>query len=266
MRLFCWNINGIRAALKKNLIQKVLELEPDVLCLQEIKADPGIVVNLKKKELSRLLEKYYFFFHSAEKKGYSGVATLVKKKIKVRKEFTKLDLKEFDQEGRILGLSLEYGRYSFLLFNIYFPNGRKNRERVDYKLSFYEALFDYLEQIRESYKNKIIICGDYNTAHQEIDLHDPRTNQKTSGFLREERDWLDLIQRKSYFDTFRYFYPDQKDIYTWWDQRSRARERNKGWRIDYFFAREELKNSLKSAGILDKLEGSDHCPIFLELI
>ena len=266
MKLISWNINGLRAALRKDLTQKILEqLEPDVLCLQEIKADLSIIESLRKKELKELLQDYLLFSHSAERKGYSGVATLVRKNIEVKKELKTLDLTEFDTEGRTLGLSLTNKKHSFLLFNIYFPNGTSSKQRVNYKLAFYKALFSYIQRLEELYQNKIIICGDYNTAHQAIDLHDPKSNQKTSGFLPEEREWLDYLEKQAYIDTFRYFYPQKKEAYTWWDQRTRARSRNKGWRIDYFFVKETLRASLKKAEILSEIEGSDHCPVLLEL-
>ncbi len=252
-RLISWNVNGIRAVLKKGFWEIVEnDLKPDILCLQETKADDSIMA-------SGVLEKdgYDLAWHSCQlRKGYSGVATL--SKIPAQEKKAGLGLASFDPEGRVV--VSDFGH--FVLLNVYFPNGGKGPHRVEYKLKFYAACLDYCEKLRRSGK-KIIITGDFNTAHQEIDLHDPKNNHKTTGFMPEERAWLDKLVTHGYHDTFRVLHPEQANIYTWWDLRTRSRDKNKGWRIDYFFASEELLPNIQEAFILPEVQGSDHCPVGL---
>lgn len=253
-KLVSWNVNGIRAILKKDFWSVVHEIKPDVLGLQEIKADDSIMQSEILKH-----EKYSVHWHSCTlKKGYSGVATL--SAIPVVQAVQGFNLEKFDPEGRVIITK----HADFTLLNIYFPNGGQGPHRVDYKIEFYDACLAYMENLRAQ-GEKIIVCGDFNTAHHEIDLHDPKNNQKTSGFLPVERAWLDKLVAHKYVDTFRHFQPEAKDVYTWWDMRTRSRATNKGWRIDYFFVPEELKNNLRSAFVLPEFMGSDHCPLGIEI-
>lgn len=252
IKLFSWNVNGIRAAYKKNALAWFYKDRPDVLCLQETKA--------RKEQLPQELtetEGYYTYFIAAEKKGYSGVALY--SSIEPENIKSGIGNKKFDTEGRIL--IADYKK--FMLFNIYFPNGKQSGERLKYKLDFYEAFLKYVDKLKDLGKN-IIICGDVNTAHKEIDLARPKENEKISGFLPEERAWIDKFLSHGYIDAFRIF-DDKPEQYTWWDLKTRARERNIGWRIDYFYISESLKKKVKSASIMPDIMGSDHCPIGIEL-
>jgi exodeoxyribonuclease-3 len=252
MRIVCWNVNGIRAISKKTFPEWFAKEAPDILCLQETKAHPSQLDDEIKN-----FNGYKSWFFSAEKKGYSGVAVYSKHLPKrVSAGFSE---PVFDSEGRVLELEFE----NFILFNAYFPNGGRGPERVKYKLDFYDSLFRRAEALRQKQKN-IIICGDYNTAHKEIDLARPKENQRTSGFLPEERAWIDKIVGMKYVDIFRE-YNKQPGQYTFWDAFTRARERNVGWRIDYFFVSEEARPLVKNASIHMDVMGSDHCPIDLEL-
>ncbi|MEM0493149.1 MAG: exodeoxyribonuclease III [Candidatus Thermoplasmatota archaeon] len=252
-RLISWNVNGIRAADKKGLYRWFQSESPDILCLQEIKADLSqLPPHLKNTP------GYYSYYNPAARRGYSGVAVFTKyKPIMVKTGF---GIKEFDSEGRIL--IMEYPR--FTLFNIYFPNGKQNQERLDYKLRFYDAFLDYVDRVKKE-GSDIIVCGDFNTAHRAIDLARPRENEKISGFLPVERAWIDRFIEHGYIDTFRYFHSDEQGAYTWWDIKSHARERNVGWRIDYFFVNKEFISNVKSSFILKDVQGSDHCPVGITL-
>ncbi len=251
MKLISWNVNGIRAIYKKGFLDFVKEENPDILCIQETKAREEQIPD-------RIMDlEYNKYFSSAQKKGYSGVAVFTKEKpLKVEHGF---GIKKFDSEGRILILYFK----NFILFNIYFPNGKASPERLKYKLDFYQAFLDYAENVKKENKN-IIFCGDVNTAHKEIDLARPKANEKNSGFLPIERKWLDLVVSKGYLDAFRIFNKEAKN-YTWWDYKTRARDRNIGWRIDYFFISKEMKNKVTNCYHLNNVLGSDHCPICLEL-
>ena len=252
MKIICWNVNGIRAADKKGLYDWFKKENPDILCLQETKALPEQVPSHLKNT-----PNYHIFWNSAEKKGYSGVVTYTKAKPKdMKKGF---GIEKFDSEGRIL--ITEYSK--FLLFNIYFPNGKKNQERLDFKLDFYDTFLSYADNLKKQGKN-IVVCGDFNTAHKEIDLTRPKENEKISGFLPIERAWIDTFIDHGYIDTFRYHCKDP-DKYTWWDFKTKARERNVGWRIDYFFVNKEFIKKVKKSYILSDVMGSDHCPIGIEL-
>jgi len=252
MRILSWNVNGIRAADKKGFFDWFKKEKPDILCLQEIKAQP--------EQLPPYLRNtpgYNVYINSAERKGYSGVATYSKiKPENIKKGF---GIEKFDREGRIL--ITEYPE--FMLFNIYFPNGKKNQERLDYKLDFYDTFLAYADNQKAEGKN-IVVCGDFNTAHKEIDLARSKENEKTSGFLPIERAWIDTFIDHGYIDTFRYFNKEPGQ-YTWWDIKTRARERNVGWRIDYFFVNKEFIRHVKKAFIMPEVTGSDHCPIDIEL-
>jgi exodeoxyribonuclease III len=250
VRILCWNINGIRAAWKKGFPGWFSNEAPDILCLQETKAQPDQL----DYEITHF-EDYKSYFNPAEKKGYSGVAIYTRHEpLNVQMGFNN---HYFDSEGRVIEMEFE----NFILFNVYFPNGGRGPERVKYKLDFYDALFRHTEELRQRQKN-IIICGDYNTAHKEMDLARPKENQKVSGFLPEERAWIDKIVAMNYVDTFREF-NTEPGWYSYWDQISRARERNVGWRIDYFFVSKEARPRVTNAAIHMDVMGSDHCPIEL---
>ena len=252
IKLISWNVNGIRAAYKKGFLDWFKSAKPDILCLQETKAMreqlPDDLLNV---------DGYSSYFSSAEKKGYSGTATYTKV-IPVKVE-NGIGIKKFDSEGRFLVTEFE----EFILFNIYFPNGKAKEERLQYKMDFYEAFLKHLKKLLKQGK-KIVICGDVNTAHKEIDLARPKPNEKISGFLPQEREWIDKLLKTGFIDTLRVF--NQKpEQYTWWDMMTRARDRNVGWRIDYFFISDNLKDNLKNAFILSEVMGSDHCPVGIEL-
>ncbi len=251
-RILCWNVNGIRAIWKKGFQEWFVKENPDVLCLQETKAQPEQLA----EEIMRIGDfKSYFF--SAEKKGYSGVAVYSRQEpLQVNSGFNN---PQFDSEGRVLEVEYE----KFVLYNVYFPNGGRGPDRVKYKLDFYAELFKRAEFIRKQKKN-IIVCGDYNTAHKEIDLARPGPNAKTSGFLSEERAWIDKIIDMGYIDIFRE-YNKEPGQYTYWDVITRARERNTGWRIDYYMISSEMRSMVSNATIHPNVMGSDHCPIELEL-
>ncbi len=251
-KIFCWNVNGIRAIWKKDFQSWFQKAGPDILCLQETKIQPDQLSD----EIKQLGGGWSEFF-SAEKKGYSGVATFSKvPPIDVKSGFGN---PYFDSEGRVLQTDFR----DFTLYNVYFPNGGRGPERVKYKLDFYNELFFQVEKKRKKQKN-IIVCGDFNTAHKEIDLARPKENEKNSGFLPEERAWLDTIINLGYLDIFRE-YNQKPDEYTYWDNVTRARERNAGWRIDYFFITKEMRKLVTNASIHQKIMGSDHCPIELDI-
>ncbi len=252
MRIISWNVNGIRAAEKKGLYDWFKKESPDILCLQEIKAQPEQV-----PPYLRNMPGYNVYWNPAERKGYSGVVIFSKERpIDSKKGF---GIDKFDNEGRTLICEFP----SFILFNIYFPNGKKNQERLNYKLDFYDTFLAYADNLKTKGKN-IMVCGDFNTAHKEIDLARAKENEKISGFLPIERAWIDTFIDHGYIDTFRYF-NKEPDQYTWWDMKTRARERNVGWRIDYFFVNKELLPHLKKAFIMQDVMGSDHCPIEIDI-
>jgi len=253
MKLFSWNVNGIRAVARKGFLDWLESESPDVLCVQEIKAKPEQLIQDLRQPAG-----YYAYWNSAQRKGYSGVTTWsVAEPLSVEAGF---GVDEFDVEGRVL--MAEYP--GFKLFNVYFPNGRRDLERLDYKLRFYTAFLDYCAVLHDR-GERLIICGDFNTAHRAIDLARPKQNQKTSGFLPEEREWLDRYLAHGFVDTFRALHPDEAGRYTWWMYMRNARARNIGWRIDYFMVSEALMPAVTEATILSAVMGSDHCPIVLEL-
>ncbi|MFZ2498690.1 exodeoxyribonuclease III [Methanosarcina sp.] len=250
--LVSWNVNGIRAALKKGFLALLLEQKFDNVCIQETKASPD-----KLPREAKNIPGYYNYFVSAEKKGYSGVGIFSKRKpLNVKNG---MGIEKFDREGRFLRVDYE----DFTLMNIYFPNGKASQERLDYKMAFYDAFFDYANALKAEGR-KLVICGDVNTAHKEIDLAHPRENETISGFLPKERAWVDRFLDAGYIDTFRIFNSEGGN-YSWWSVRTRARERNVGWRLDYFFVTENLRENVRSASIYSEITGSDHCPVGLEL-
>jgi exodeoxyribonuclease-3 len=252
MKLISWNINGIRAAWKKGFLDFVTAEQPDILCVQETKIQHDQLTPEMKD-----VGGYRSYWSMAEKKGYSGVATYTKPEPQsVRTTF---DSHALDTEGRVV--HAEYP--DFHLLNVYFPNSGMGPERLAHKLSFYDEFLDLTERLRKAGKG-VIVCGDVNTAHTELDIARPRENEKSAGFLPEERAWVTKYLGHGYHDTFRLFV-SEPGHYTWWDMKSGARARNIGWRIDYFFVSEELRDRVRAAGILPHVQGSDHCPITLEL-
>lgn len=254
MKIFSWNVNGLRATYKSGHWGDVFEHEPDILCIQETKASPEQL----SEELLNVRGYQAFFSSSQIKKGYSGVAIYSKNKPDVVEHG--IGISEFDEEGRII--IAHYG--NTVLLNVYFPNGGQGPHRLDYKLRFYDAFLEYIEKLRKKGKS-IIFCGDINTAHEEIDLARPKENQENTGFLPEERAWLDEVVRVGYIDTFRKFFPNKTESYSYWDLKTRARDRNVGWRIDYVFISPDLQQNLKNAFILSSVFGSDHCPVGVEI-
>lgn len=251
-KILSWNVNGIRAAHRKGFVDWLVKEQPNILCIQETKAH---VEQLSHDLIN--VEGYHSYFSSGERKGYSGVALYTKvKSIDIKTGF---GIKQFDNEGRIL--IAEYPE--FTLFNIYYPNGKSSEERLKYKMDFYDAFYNDVNKLKDKGK-KIIICGDVNTAHKEIDLARPKENSQISGFLPEEREWIDKFLESGYLDTFRMF-NNEPDNYSYWDTKTRARERNVGWRIDYFYVSKNLKENVKSAFIMPEVMGSDHCPIGIEV-
>lgn len=255
MKLISWNVNGLRAIFKKDFKQAVEVMSPDILLLQETK----IQGHQRTDEMVDLGSFQSHWSYSLVKKGYSGVAAYSQPVPRVVRDG--FGIERFDSEGRVL--ELDYG--DFVLFNVYFPNGQSDEERLQYKLDFYEDFFKYTDDLK-SRGRSLIITGDFNTAHNEIDLKNPQSNKDRSGFLRIERDVLDDIVARGYVDTFRHFYPDTVQ-YSWWSYRFNARKNNAGWRIDYFFVTQDLIENKKitDSFILNDIFGSDHCPVGIEV-
>jgi len=252
IRVFSWNLNGIRAAYKKGFLDWLKEAGPDMLCVQETKVQ-------KEQLLQELIDVsgYKSYFTSAQRKGYSGVALYTREE--PEKVWHGLGIERFDAEGRVL--IADYGY--FMLFNIYFPNGKASKERLRFKMDFYDTFLEHVKRLKSEGKS-IVLCGDVNTAHMAIDLARPKENEKVSGFLPEERAWIDRFIESGFIDTFREF-NSESGQYTWWDYKTRARERNVGWRIDYFFVSEDFMEKVTSSYILPDVMGSDHCPIGIDI-
>ncbi|MCX8000021.1 MAG: exodeoxyribonuclease III [Leptospiraceae bacterium] len=253
MKFLSLNCNGFRAAVSKGFEEWFLSKDYDVLALQEIKA------HLKDLNFENFEKAGYIpFIFPAQKKGYSGTAIFTK--LKPQNTSMGLGNEFFDSEGRCI--QLEFKEFTFL--NCYFPSGTSGDERQTIKMKFLDFIYEYLNKLKRT-KKDIIVCGDVNIAHTEIDIHDPKGNEKNSGFLPEERDWLTKFLNSGWCDTFRVVHPYKKDAYSWWTYRFNARSKNKGWRIDYFFVSQNLKEKVKDSGILSELVFSDHAPIFLEI-
>jgi exodeoxyribonuclease-3 len=250
MKIITWNVNGLRAALAKDSLKWAWDQQPDILCLQEIKVRPDQL-----KEEQSNFPGYEVVWNAANKAGYSGVATFLRDPcLELR---LGLDAPLFDIEGRVIS-TLHPG---FRLFNVYFPSGQRGRERVDYKLEFYAKLLSVCERLHAGGEN-IVITGDFNTAHMPIDLKNPKQNQKTSGFLPEERAWVQKFLDHGFVDVYRHLYPDRVQ-YTWWTYLSGARQRGVGWRLDYFLVSNALVPRVRDVTIHDEVPGSDHCPVEL---
>ena len=253
MKIISWNVNGIRAVAKKNLFMDLENLDPDMLCLQETKAQDDQVV-----EALAALDGYHIYSFSAEKKGYSGTAILSKTEpISISKG---IGVNEHDNEGRVLCAEFD----KFYLISVYVPNSGSELKRLGYRQEWDLAFFNYLKKLEES--KPAIVCGDFNVAHREIDLARPKANyNKYAGYMQEEIDGMDRFTQGGFVDSFRYFYPDKTDAYSWWSYRAGARGKNIGWRIDYFLVSESIMPNVKRASILNDVMGSDHCPVAIEL-
>lgn len=254
MKLVSWNVNGLRAVHRNGYWEEFLRAaKPDIIGLQEVKAEPGQLPD----EVREVGGFSSFFSPSQVKKGYSGVA--IYSRVEPLSVIYGMGTKEFDEEGRLIG-----GEYDdFWLLNVYFPNGGRGPDRLEFKLRYYEAFLAFCEGLRKS--KPVIFCGDVNTAHFPIDLARPKENQKNTGFLPIERKWLDEVVEAGYVDVFRHFHPNQAEIYSYWDMFTHARERNVGWRIDYFFTSQEFLPQVKKAEIHTEIYGSDHCPISITI-
>lgn len=251
MNIISWNTNGLRATAKQGFFTPLFsKYKPDILCLQETKSEPEQLPD----DVRNIKGYHSYFSYSKLKKGYSGVG--IYSKVEPKKVEYGIGIKKFDDEGRTIVAYYD----DFVLINCYFPNGGGGPARLKYKLEFYDAFLSFVEKLRKG-KYKIIFCGDVNTAHKEIDLARPDANKENTGFLPIERKWLDGVVSLGYVDVFRYLYPNKKDVYTYWDQKTRARDRNVGWRIDYFFVSPDLVKNIKNIKILSDYLGSDHCPV-----
>lgn len=257
LKIISWNVNGIRAAVRNGFSEFLKKENPDILCLQEIKVDDAARAKAKFD-----FRDYEECWNPAERKGYSGTAILVRnniwKNFKCSKVKNGIGIKKFDSEGRVQTLDMG----NFYLVNTYFPNANHELTRLGYKLDFNKAIMRYLKKLEQ--KKPVAICGDFNVAHQEIDLKNPKTNIGNAGFTFEEREWIDKLILNGYIDTFRHFHPD-KIQYSWWSYRFNARPRNIGWRIDYFFVSKLFISNIKKAEIHDQIMGSDHCPVRINL-
>ena len=249
MKLISWNVNGLRACMTKGFMDAFESLNADIFCLQETKLSEG--------QLALELPGYHQYWNYAEKKGYSGTAIFTKEE--PLSAAYGIGIPEHDHEGRVI--TLEYEKFYFV--TVYTPNSQDGLKRLDYRMEWEKAFLAYLNKLEE--KKPVIFCGDLNVAHQEIDLKNPKTNRKNAGFTDEERARFSELLKKGFVDTFRYFYPEETGIYSWWSYRFHAREKNAGWRIDYFLVSEVLKDELKDAKIHTEIFGSDHCPVELEI-
>lgn len=249
MKFISWNVNGMRAVMKKGFMNYFNELDADVFSVQEIKMKP--------EQLEFEMDGYHIYLNSAERPGYSGTATFTKEKpIAVTYG---IGIEDHDKEGRIL--TLEFPKFYHV--NCYTPNSKRGLERLEYRQVWEDEIKAYLDELRK--KKPVVYCGDLNVAHKEIDLKNPSTNRKNAGFTDEEREKMNQLLEGGYIDTFRYFYPEKEEEYTWWSYLTKARERNAGWRIDYFITSEDLKDALVDASIHQEIMGSDHCPVELVL-
>ena len=247
MKLISWNVNGIRACVGKNFMEFFNEVNADIFCVQETK--------LQENQIDLQLEGYHQYWNYAKKKGYSGTAIFTKKE--PLNVMYGINIEEHDQEGRVITLEFE----DFYMVTVYTPNSQNELKRLDYRMKWEDDFRNYLKELDD--KKPVIVCGDLNVAHKEIDLKNPKTNRKNAGFTDEERNKFTELMEAGFIDTFRYFYPDKENIYSWWSYRFKAREKNAGWRIDYFCVSEKLEDRLVSASIHTEVLGSDHCPVEL---
>ena len=249
MKLISWNVNGIRACVGKNFMEFFNEVDADIFCLQETK--------LQENQIDLQLEGYYQYWNYAKKKGYSGTAIFTKQKpISVTYG---IGIEEHDKEGRVITLEFE----KFYMINIYTPNSKRELERLEYRQIWEDEIRKYMLKLNEN--KPVIMCGDLNVAHKEIDLKNPKTNRRNAGFTDEERNKMTELLQSGFIDTFRYLYPDKENAYSWWSYMGHAREKNVGWRIDYFIVSKDIETKIKEAKIYSEIMGSDHCPVELEI-
>lgn len=249
MKLISWNVNGLRACVQKGFLDFFNEIDADIFCLQETKLQEG--------QIDLELPGYYQYWNYAVKKGYSGTAIFTKTEpVSVKYG---MDMEEHDQEGRVIALEME----DFYMVTVYTPNSQEGLKRIDYRMEWEDAFRAYLKKLEEH--KPVIVCGDMNVAHNEIDLKNPKTNRRNAGFSDEERGKFSELLDAGFIDTFRYFYPDREGIYSWWSYRFKAREKNAGWRIDYFCTSKALEDRLLDAKIHTEVMGSDHCPVELTI-
>ncbi|MBE5880706.1 MAG: exodeoxyribonuclease III [Lachnospiraceae bacterium] len=249
MKLISWNVNGIRACLQKDFMGFFNEADADIFCLQETKIQEG--------QVTLDLPGYYQYFNYAEKKGYSGTAIFTKREpLSVSYG---IGMEEHDREGRVITLEFE----DFYMVTVYTPNSKQQLERLDYRMVWEDDFRAYLLALKE--KKPVVVCGDLNVAHKEIDLKNPKTNHHSAGFTDEERQKMTQLLESGFIDSYRHFYPDTEGVYSWWSYRFQARAKNAGWRIDYFLVSEELKDELASANIHTEVLGSDHCPVEVQI-
>ena len=249
MKLISWNVNGLRAAVQKGFLDYFNQENADIFCLQETKLQAG--------QIDLELNGYHQYWNYAEKKGYSGTAIFTKKEpISVTYG---LGIEEHDKEGRVITLEFD----NFYLINVYTPNSQTKLARLEYRMSWEDDFRNYVVELDKI--KPVIVCGDLNVAHNEIDLKNPKSNRQNAGFSDEEREKMTILLNSGFIDTFRYFYPDTTGVYSWWSYRFNARANNAGWRIDYFIVSNKLKDALKDAQIHAEIEGSDHCPVVLDI-
>lgn len=249
MKLISWNVNGIRACVNKGFIEFFKKNDADIFCIQETKCQPD--------QIELEFDGYKSFWNSAEKKGYSGTA-IYTKKVPISVKYG-IGIEEHDKEGRVITLEFD----NFYMVDIYTPNSKRGLERLDYRQVWEDEIRKYLLKLNKT--KPVIMCGDLNVAHKEIDLKNPKSNRGNAGFTDEEREKMTQLLDAGFIDTFRYLYPDKEDVYSWWSYMGRAREKNVGWRIDYFIVSESVKNKIKEAKIHPEIMGSDHCPVELDI-
>lgn len=249
MKLISWNVNGIRACVNKGFIEFFKKIDADIFCIQETKCQPD--------QIELEFDEYKSFWNSAEKKGYSGTAIYTKKEpISVKYG---IGIEEHDKEGRVITLEFD----NFYMVDIYAPNSKRGLERLDYRQVWEDEIRKYLLKLNET--KPVVMCGDLNVAHKEIDLKNPKSNRGNAGFTDEEREKMTELLDAGFIDTFRYLYPDREEAYSWWSYMGRAREKNVGWRIDYFIVSKDINNKIKDAKIHPEIMGSDHCPVELDI-
>ena len=253
MKLVSWNVNGLRAVINKGFEEFFKEADADIFCIQKIKMHEDQIGN----KIKEIFKGYNTYWNSAEKKGYSGTA-IITKNIPLNIKFG-IGIEEHDKEGRVITLEFD----KFYMVNCYTPNSKRELERLDYRMVWEDAFRNYLLELNK--KKPVIVCGDLNVAHKEIDLKNPKTNRKNAGFTDEEREKMTELLNAGFTDTFRYLYPDKTDTYTWWSYMFKAREKNAGWRIDYFIVSNSIKDKIKESYIYSEVMGSDHCPVGLDI-
>ena len=253
MKLVSWNVNGLRAVINKGFTEFFKEADADIFCIQETKMQENQI----DENIKEIFKGYNTYWNSAEKKGYSGTA-IITKNIPLNIKFG-IGIEEHDKEGRVITLEFD----KFYMVNCYTPNSKRELERLDYRMVWEDAFRNYLLELNN--KKPVIVCGDLNVAHKEIDLKNPKTNRKNAGFTDEEREKMTELLNAGFTDTFRYLYPDKTDTYTWWSYMFKAREKNAGWRIDYFIVSNSIKDKIKESYIYSEVMGSDHCPVGLDI-